>query len=419
MTTGKELINQPIRRAKLQKVFLRTVFLMIFILLAVDLDCLRSIPIAFASQEITAEVNREAEQDSAPEKQPAELIIKNLNKVEVAKAASGKEIISITGVMPSDYDQNFRQKSKRYLRAQNANGDKSKGKSSWVSLPHVSSPAISKTDENGVPWFVITTGTYKIEIEENKAFGVDTAKILEGFYRLLKKETRMTNKTINTKLRIRIFKGKRNYESFCEEHQLNCDRTMGVTSARYLVAGGRFGRFVENQILFYWDNDWRKFENMAELYSSKQKFYATLFHEATHQLLHTFTQNIYPKWLGEGLAEHFENTMFNGKEIYLPMKLSIPRAKDMKEFLNAGGDPKEIFSWDRYGDKDSVYYGFSASFVAFLMRGTAYRHYIDQAIRRIDQGESVSKVTDSISKIKDGNLWDEWRNSYTSDILSN
>jgi len=344
------------------------------------------------------------------------------DKIEFVKTPDGREIIKITG-------QNTHQEEDPVLLETStnrpgqapaaSNTGETSGRYCWLSLPQVR-PSITSADPKGVKWYTLTTDNFSINIEENETFGIKTAEMLEGFNLLLREQMKFQNEKAKYKLNLKIFKSRLEYDAFCKEQQMSCDQTLGITLQQFLgQQNAQYGFFSENRIIFYWDKDWRKIWDEQRSTSIQQSFYETLFHEATHQLLNAYIPKVLPRWLGEGLAGYFENAHFDGKEIFLPLDIKNPFAGDMKKYLLSGRSATDVFSWsEKSGASEPAFYGFSASFITFLMRDARYRGCLDEIIMRLREGVPADKIFNVVLKNKNSNFWKAWILSYRKTIAS-
>ncbi len=331
------------------------------------------------------------------------------DKVEEIITPTGQTIIKIRGQKGDLYYRRIwkEQESKAKSRDQDLN-EPERDKFCSVSLPVVS-PTISENNSGGGHWYLIETEHFIVEVENNETFGVFSAEKLEALALLVKQEMRFgADGALNRKgkFKVKIFESKSQYDNYCQKNNLSCDGTVGITHARYRA------NFVEDEIVFFWDKDWRKFWDDQQLTAQKRTFYETLFHEATHQILNTYGGFNYPNWLSEGLAVYFSKAFFNGKEIYLPGKFINPYAIEIKEFLGRGGNPGSIFSW-RGADPNSqgAFYGLSGSLVFIMMRRPSHRHYLDTIVEKIKAGLSRDEATDFLAKSFSEDFWNEWLTS--------
>ena len=286
------------------------------------------------------------------------------------------------------------------------------GRYSYRTLPSVEKE-VSTFEENQQAWYLIVTKNFAVEIENNETFGVKTAELLEGFRLFFIQEMKIPEfMMLGGKLGVKIFKGSGHYHAYCEANNITCEQTIGVSHVSGNSYTKRHKWSAQRQILFFWDKDWRKFWDLRQIETSKRRYYSVLFHEATHQLLDAYTEHGGPRWLEEGLAGYFENAMFDGKEIFLPKQMEISHGVSVRLFLDAKGDPRDVFFWGgRNPLSESANYRLAASFVTLLMRNKPYRPYLDRAVAEAKKGSPDSEISQSILDIKDEKMWALWNDS--------
>ena len=311
------------------------------------------------------------------------------DKVQTWVTEDGREVIQVTGQMSPEYYAQKRAESeekrqiKRELQA---------GRFAVLPLAREKYHAV-KSDQKPFTHRVHSEN-FLIEMENNKVLAVETAQLLESFYRLLSREVQGLSRRPRGELElsVKIFQGRAGYLDYCKQLKHDCEHTIGFTSLTGLE---------KSEVTFYWDEQ------------GERNYFRVLFHEATHQLLDSHTQRIFPRWLTEGLAVYFETARFDEKEIYLPVHFVNRYEESMKTYLTNKGDPKAIFTWGARIEDETPYYGLSGSFLFFLMRAQTYRHYVKDFITQLQDGIPTDQFGASFTQGARERLWQDWYRTFS------